>query len=215
MSFGPQRPAGPITQAGNHGHTQRPPRTLAAVRSPGTARHASRATAPSIRTAKEARDWAIGGRHGEIRARMCKLPYLPHDAQIPDQRFTLREHPVRKAREKAGHPLRHALEILPLERMKVCRTACQSSVAGSVPNTVLAVKTETLDEVCTGVIVRRFCERSVGVFKSGKRLFQGIAEAALRLGIGDACWTRALVFYGNILLWPPNSAHGPPVHAAR
>jgi len=24
-----------------------------------------------------------------------------------------------------------------------------------------------------------------------------------------------LDFYGHILLWPPNSAHGPPVHAAR
>jgi len=66
-----------------------PPWTLAAVRSPGTARHTSRATAPSTRTAKEARDWAIGGRHGEIRAGMCGLPHLPHDAQISDQRFTL------------------------------------------------------------------------------------------------------------------------------
>jgi len=43
----------------------------------------------STRTAKEARDWAIGGRHGEIRAGMCGLPHLPHVAQIPDQRFTL------------------------------------------------------------------------------------------------------------------------------
>ena len=75
-----------------------PPRRLAAVRSPGTARHASRATAPSTRTAKEARDWAIGGRHGEIRARMCGLQHLPHDPQIPDQRFT-----VLKARSRK-HP---------------------------------------------------------------------------------------------------------------
>jgi len=86
---GGKRPACQSTQAGNHSHTQRPPsRTLAAVRSPGTARHASRATAPSTRTAKEARHWAIGGRHGENRARMCGLQHLPHDPQIPDQRFT-------------------------------------------------------------------------------------------------------------------------------
>jgi len=89
-----QSPAGNGPQVKSHKQaitaTHRdPPRTLAAVRSPGTARNASRATAPSIRTAKEARDWAIGGGHGEIRARMCRLPHLPHDAQIPDQRFTL------------------------------------------------------------------------------------------------------------------------------
>jgi len=66
-----------------------PPRTLAAVRSPGAARNAGRASAPSTRTAKEARHWAIGGRHGQIRARMCGLPHLPHDAHIPDLRFTL------------------------------------------------------------------------------------------------------------------------------
>ena len=33
--------------------------------------------------------------------------------------------------------------------------------------------------------------------------------------VGDARRTRGLDFYGHILLWPPNSAHGPPVHAAR
>jgi len=70
-------------------HTETPARTLAAVQSSGTARHPSRATAPSTRTTKEARDWAIGGRHGQIRARMCGQPHLPHDAQIPDQRFTV------------------------------------------------------------------------------------------------------------------------------
>jgi len=32
---------------------------------------------------------------------------------------------------------------------------------------------------------------------------------------GDARRTRGLDFYGHILLWPPISAHGPPVHAAR
>jgi len=32
--------------------------------------------------------------------------------------------------------------------------------------------------------------------------------------VGDARRTRGLDFYGHILLWPPNSAHGPPVHAA-
>jgi len=33
--------------------------------------------------------------------------------------------------------------------------------------------------------------------------------------VGDARHTRGLDFYGHILLWPPNSAYGPPVHAAR
>ena len=33
--------------------------------------------------------------------------------------------------------------------------------------------------------------------------------------VGEARRTRGLDFYGHILLWPPNSAHGPPVHAAR
>ena len=33
--------------------------------------------------------------------------------------------------------------------------------------------------------------------------------------VGDARRTCGLDFYGHILLWPPNSAHGPPVHAAR
>jgi len=33
--------------------------------------------------------------------------------------------------------------------------------------------------------------------------------------VGDARRTRGLDFYGHALLWPPNSAHGPPVHAAR
>jgi len=33
--------------------------------------------------------------------------------------------------------------------------------------------------------------------------------------VWDARRTHGLDFYGHILLWPPNSAHGPPVHAAR
>jgi len=33
--------------------------------------------------------------------------------------------------------------------------------------------------------------------------------------VGDARRICGLDFYGHILLWPPNSAHGPPVHAAR
>jgi len=33
--------------------------------------------------------------------------------------------------------------------------------------------------------------------------------------VGDARRTRGLDLYGHILLWPPNSAHGQPVHAAR
>jgi len=41
------------------------------------------------------------------------------------------------------------------------------------------------------------------------------APTPLACGVGDARRTRGLDFYGHILLWPPNSAHGPPVHAAR
>jgi len=33
--------------------------------------------------------------------------------------------------------------------------------------------------------------------------------------VADARRTRGLDFYGHTLLWPPMSAHGPPVHAAR
>jgi len=68
-------------------HTDTP--TLAALRSAGTVRHASRAKARFTHTTKEARGWAIGGRHGQMCARMCGLPHFPHDAQIPDQNFTM------------------------------------------------------------------------------------------------------------------------------
>jgi len=76
----------------NHTRRQSPPhiyvpRTLGALRSPGTSRHARSVTAPSIRAATVARDWAIGSRHGQIRARMCRLPHLPHEARIPDHRL--------------------------------------------------------------------------------------------------------------------------------
>jgi len=86
---GENRRAGQIRRASNHSHTQTPPRTLAALRSAGTVRHASRATARSTHTTKEARGWAIGGRHGQMCARICGLPHFPHDAQISDQNSTM------------------------------------------------------------------------------------------------------------------------------
>jgi len=86
---GENRRAGQIRRANNHSHTQAPPRTLAALRSAGTVRHASTATARSTHTTKEARGWAIGGRHGQMCARMCGLPHFPHDVQIPNQNFTM------------------------------------------------------------------------------------------------------------------------------
>ena len=111
---GGKRPAGNFTQAGNQSHTHRPLRTLAAVRSPGTARIASRATAPSTRTAEEERDWAICGRHGQIRARMCGLPHLSHDAQIPYQRITLPAFRQRGAPAPGNSPAARAVPPIPM-----------------------------------------------------------------------------------------------------
>jgi len=42
-----------------------------------------------------------------------------------------------------------------------------------------------------------------------------IAPTTPACRVGDARRTSGLDLHGHVLLWPPNAAHGPPVHAAR
>jgi len=55
----------------------------------------------------------------------------------------------------------------------------------------------------------------VGIRKCWKDPRPWFARTTTAGRVGDARRTRGLHFYGHILLWPHNSAHGPPVHAAR
>jgi len=74
------------------------------------------------------------------------------------------------------------------------------------PHTSKATQFRARTASARGPVVMRKCCRDA-------RHWFALTTPACR--VGDARRHRALDFYGHILLWSPNSAHGPPAHAAR